>query len=247
MVNMNGIFVTVLIVGCLLATENVSSAILIKRQVGFTGSFSSISIDDSDAKFHADFASKAIAAKTNSQEKLVKLIKAETQEVNGINYKLNFEIAGPNAESRICEALVFTQPSTNTRKLIRSSCTKSTTAKEISKRQVLGVDTKDQTIKNDFAPTDVNHYTVQQMAKFATTTLSQKSTSGPITLVEILNAETKIYNADYKLTLKLKDSTSADPFTCEVIIIDEPWKASVPTTKLEKATCTGREALSFNE
>lgn len=222
-----------LIVGALLAIDGVSSAVLVKRQIGFTGGFSPARIDDKTVKEMADFATTAIAANTNSGPvKLIKLVKAETQVVSGTNYKLQLELAGTgaNAESRACEALVFNQPWTNTRKLIRSSCAPLTKSKT-SKRQIPG----------GFSEVDVNDDSVKEMAQFVTTSLSETSNSGPVTLIEVVKAETQVVaGKNYKLTLKFTDASNAEPYTCEAVIFDQSW---TKTRELLSSTCPTFKAV----
>lgn len=122
-------FNLLLIVGAFLIIDEVVSAPLQIDQHQEKGKliagFSLANINDNDVKVIADFATTAIAENTNSGPvKLVELVKAETQVVDGINYKLSLELVstGTDSKSLLCEAIVFDQPWTNTRKLTQSSC-----------------------------------------------------------------------------------------------------------------------------
>lgn len=93
------------------------------RQVGgLAGGFSPLDVDDVKVKEMAAFASSAISANTNSGPvTLIKVVKAQSQVVAGMNYKLTLELNG--AEGAIlCEVTVFDQSWTNTRKLSESKC-----------------------------------------------------------------------------------------------------------------------------
>nr|CAH0104200.1 unnamed protein product [Daphnia galeata] len=95
-----------------------------KRQVGgsVTGGYSPVDVNDAKVKEIASFASSAISANTNSGPvTLTKVVKAESQVVAGINFKLTLELNG--AEGAIlCEVIVFDQSWTQTRKLSESKC-----------------------------------------------------------------------------------------------------------------------------
>lgn len=93
------------------------------RQVGGSvGGYSPVDVNDAEVKEIASFASSAISANTNSGPvTLTKVVKAESQVVAGINFKLTLELNG--AEGAIlCEVIVFDQSWTQTRKLSESKC-----------------------------------------------------------------------------------------------------------------------------
>jgi hypothetical protein len=93
------------------------------RQVGvLSGGYSPVDVNDAKVKEIASFASSAISANTNSGPvTLTKVVKAESQVVAGINFKLTLELNG--AEGAIlCEVIVFDQSWTQTRKLSESKC-----------------------------------------------------------------------------------------------------------------------------
>ncbi len=108
----------------MLTIDSTTSAVISKRQIGFTGGFSPAKVDDATVKEMANFATTAVASNSNSGPvKLLKIVKAETQVVAGTNYKLNLELSsGANAAPLPCEVVIFDQPWTNTRKMIKSSC-----------------------------------------------------------------------------------------------------------------------------
>lgn len=229
-------FALLLIVGSILSIGSVNSARLSKRQIGFTGGFSPASVDDATVKEMADFATKAISSNTNSGPvKLVKLTKAETQVVAGTNYKLNMELVGTgaNAESRVCEAVIFDQPWTNTRKLIRSSCAP-LVSKKVNKRQYGG-----------YTEISIDDSTVKLMADFAALSLSKYTNAGPVQLVEIVHAETQVVSGqNYKLTINVSDeSNNKTPFTCKLTVFDQPW---TNTREMTEYFCPSREIASHS-
>ena len=89
---------------------------------GLNGGYSLVDVNDAKVKEIASFASSAISANTNSGPvTLTKVVKAESQVVAGINFKLTLELNG--AEGVIlCEVIVFDQSWTQTRKLSESKC-----------------------------------------------------------------------------------------------------------------------------
>ena len=117
--------VLVLVVSALM---KVDSAVISKRQIGFTGlagGFSPISVDDAEVKEMAAFATNAISANSNSGPvSLVQIVAAETQVVAGANYKLTLLLnTGANSAPQQCEVVVFDQSWTQTRELSESTCT----------------------------------------------------------------------------------------------------------------------------
>jgi hypothetical protein len=91
-----------------------------RRQVA--GGFSAISVDDEDVKKIAEFAVASINERENSKLKLVKITKAASQVVAGQNYKLNLELLQLDGKKRTCEAVIFDQSWTNTRRLTKINC-----------------------------------------------------------------------------------------------------------------------------
>jgi hypothetical protein len=93
------------------------------RQVGgITGGFSPLDLDDAEVKEMAAFASSAISANTNSGPlTLVKVLKARSQVVAGLNFELTLELKGAKG-AILCEVTMFDQSWTNTRKLTKSRC-----------------------------------------------------------------------------------------------------------------------------
>ncbi|XP_057377755.1 uncharacterized protein LOC130699429 [Daphnia carinata] len=208
-----------------LTVEGVS---ITKRQVGFVGGFSPAKVDDPDVLKMADFATTAVSASTNSGPvKLLKIVKAETQVVAGTNYKLNLELSsGANAAPLPCEVVIFDQPWTNTRKMIKSSCS----AKRKTTRQIPG----GSQLPGGFSPLDVSSKNVKEIASFATTAISANTNSGPATLVKVIKAESQVVaGTNFKLTMEL-DPVEGDNLLCEVVVFDQPW---TNTRKLSESKC----------
>lgn len=216
----------------LLAVLTVEGVSITKRQVGFVGGFSPAKVDDSDVLKMADFATTAVSASSNSGPlKLIKIVKAETQVVAGTNYKLNLELAntnaGENAAPIPCEVVIFDQPWTNTRKMIRSSCS----PKRKTTRQIPGGSS---TLPGGFASLDVNSKNVKEIASFATTAISANTNSGPVTLIKVIKAESQVVAGEnFKLTMEL-DPVEGDNILCEVVVFDQPW---TNTRKLSESKC----------
>jgi hypothetical protein len=90
-----------------------------------TGGFSTIDVDDAYIKEIADFATTAISANNNSGPvRLIRIIKAESQIVAGKNFKLTlkFNSAIDEADSLLCDVVVFDQSWSQTRQLKQSNC-----------------------------------------------------------------------------------------------------------------------------
>ena len=214
-----------------LMVASINAGVLVKRQIGFTGGFSPASIDDETIRKMADFATTEIIGNTKTGVNgFVKLVKAETQVVAGTNYKLTMEMSGATAAgNRLCEAVVFNQPWTGTIKLIRSECspigdaTRKTRQPSDAETAAVAPAEPPRTV-GGYSPADVKSDEVIQMADFATEILSKRSNSGPYKRVEIVTAETQVVaGTNYKMTLKFSDSSDAAPFTCDVVVFDQPW------------------------
>lgn len=229
----------VLVLMTVLALMNVDGAVISKRQIGFTGlagGFSSISVDDAKVKEMADFATSAVSAASNSgPASLVQIVKAETQVVAGTNYKLNL-LLKMGATSEPCEVVIFDQPWTNTRKLIKSSCTPSKRLTRQSPVQDTAlVGQTNFPIAGGFSPVSVDDAEVKEMAAFATNAISTKSNSGPASLVQVVKAESQVVaGANYKLTLLMNIGANSTPQQCEVVVFDQSW---TQTRQLIKSTC----------
>ncbi|KAI9555406.1 hypothetical protein GHT06_017921 [Daphnia sinensis] len=214
------------------AVLTVEGGSISKRQVGFVGGFSPAKVDDPDVLKMADFATTAVSASSNSGPlKLIKIVKAETQVVAGTNYKLNLELANTNAGANAapipCEVVIFDQPWTNTRKMIRSSCS----PKRKTTRQIPGGSSP---LTGGFSPLDVNSANVKEIASFATTAISANTNAGPATLAKVIKAESQVVaGTNFKLTIEV-DPVDGDNLLCEVIVFDQPW---TNTRKLSESKC----------
>lgn len=90
-----------------------------------TGGFSSTDVDDAYVKEIADFAIADMSVNSGSV-RLVRIVKADSQTVAGKNFKLILElnrvVEADDGEGLLCDAVIFDQPWTSTRKLSESSC-----------------------------------------------------------------------------------------------------------------------------
>ncbi|XP_057377754.1 uncharacterized protein LOC130699428 [Daphnia carinata] len=103
------------------------SASVTKSEAGFAEGFSTVNVDNVEVKKMADYAIKAISSSSKlGSIKLIRIVKAETQTVAGVNYKLNLELdytnTGENALPLPCEVVVFRQPLTDVRELRQLKC-----------------------------------------------------------------------------------------------------------------------------
>ncbi|EFX72230.1 hypothetical protein DAPPUDRAFT_110982 [Daphnia pulex] len=74
-----------------------------------------------------------------------------------------------------------------------------------------------------FMPMNVNNEQVREIAEFATSAISSKINSGPVTLVNIVMAESQtVAGKNYKLTLELEGS-QRDKHLCKILAFDQPW------------------------
>lgn len=198
-----------------------------KRQTGFgglAGGFSPIAVDDPTVKQMADFATTAVAAKSNSGSlKLVKIVSAETQVVAGKNYKMTLQLVD-GANSQSCQVVVFDQPWSNTRKLIRSECDAASSTRTVRQSFVTG----------GFSPLSVDAPEVKEIADFATTAVAANTNSGPLKLVKIVKAASQVVaGQNYKLSLEFIGSNS-ETLACDVTIFDQSWTS---TRKLTESKC----------
>lgn len=214
--------------------------------------YSPIDTNDAEVKEIARFANVAISGATNSGPlQLVNIIKAEVEVVAGKNYKLVLELDGSEGESDVCEVVVFDQPWTNTRILSKYNClpirTKSTaTDNEVrlneprlpaaelfsltdsslhNKREISGLVQSDTSPlpPGGFMPINVNDNEVKEIAEFASNAISARTNAGPITVVDIVMAESQVVaGKNYKLTLEL-DGSAGKKHLCEVLVFDQSW------------------------
>ena len=155
--------------------------------------------------------------------KLVKIVKAETQVVSGTNYKLNLELSGANSQVIPCEVVVFNQPWTNTRKMIRSSCTPKRTTRQIGAFPISG----------GYSPRDVDDVDVKEISSFATSAIAANTNSGPVYLTKVVRAESQVVaGRNFKLTLELNGAEGT--ILCNVVVFDQSW---TNTRRLSKSEC----------
>ncbi len=87
-----------------------------------SGGYKTIDVNDATVKEMAEFATSAIPEKMNSGPvTLIKIIKAKSQFVAGINFKLTLELDGVQGAIQ-CDVIVFYQRWSKTRKLTQSKC-----------------------------------------------------------------------------------------------------------------------------
>jgi hypothetical protein len=87
-----------------------------------SGGYKTIDVNDATVKEMAEFATSAMPEKMNSGPvTLIKIIKAKSQFVAGINFKLTLELDGVQGAIQ-CDVIVFYQRWSKTRKLTQSKC-----------------------------------------------------------------------------------------------------------------------------
>jgi hypothetical protein len=82
-------------------------------------------VNDPDVNEMAAFASSILTANSHPHLALIKILKAESQVVAGMNYKMALLLFASGPHSRywlLCDVIVFDQPWTNTRKLTECKC-----------------------------------------------------------------------------------------------------------------------------
>ena len=219
----------------------IDGATFSKRQIGFTGGFSPASVDDAEVKKMADFATTAISSNSNSGPvKLIKIVKAETQVVAGKNYKLNLELSSEgNAAPLPCEVVIFDQPWSNTRKMIKSSCTPK---KRITREKII----QELPIEGDFTTLKVDSVEAKTMADFATTAIMENTNSGPVRLTKIVQAKfQQVAGKNYELILELATvGGESAPILCEAVVFDQ---SSTNTRKLSQSKCAPIKRNSTTE
>jgi hypothetical protein len=224
------------------------------------GGFSSIDVNDPAVKEIATFATSTIASKKSKSgpTKLIKIVKAESENVAGINYKLTLELNQPLAidNSIICDVIVFDQTWTSTRILSESHCfpNKNPSVPQdddlglsgsapinnsaiLSKRHIPSVS---RPIGGGFYPTDVENPEVKEMAIFASKVLESKRNSGPTKVTKIVTAESQaVAGTNYKLTLEISQPIAVVEterfLLCKVVVFNQPW---TKTRILAEWNCT---------
>ncbi len=170
----------------------------------------------------AQFATEAISESSNSGPiSLLKVIKAATQVVSGVNYKLTIQLSGAET-TQTCEVVVYDQKWTKTRRLASVDCIPQTIpAVEIDEPKP-HLTLPKPVIAGGYKPADPNNEEIKKMAEFAATSISRKLNSGPLSLVKVVEAATQVVSGvNYKLKIEL--SGAEDTLTCEVVVYDQSW------------------------
>ncbi|KAI9556895.1 hypothetical protein GHT06_016689 [Daphnia sinensis] len=213
----------------------------------FAGGYSSVDVEDDLVKEMANFATTALSENSNSEPlALIKIVKAESQVVAGKNFKLILELDNvrhvSEYENLVCEVVVFDQPWTSTRQLRKSNCLPTRVIHSWTKTRELAesnspnemtpvveevvVETRAPTV-GGYSPIDVKHPDVKEMADFATTSISESSNSGPLVLLNIVEAEVQVVaGQNFKLTLELGsaiDGATGANLVCKVVVFDQSW------------------------
>lgn len=225
----------------IVSTLTIDGAAISKRQIGFVGGFSPASVEDAEVKEMADFATTAISDNSNSGPvKLIRIVKAETQVVAGMNYKLNLELSSEiNASPLPCEVVIFDQPWSNTRKMIKSSCSPSKRITRENAAAEVRPDNAKLPIDGGFTPLEVNSDEVKTIADFATTAIMENTNSGPVRLTKIIDAKfQQVAGKNYELVLQLAtvvNGGESESLLCEVNVFDQSW---TKTRKLSQSKCS---------
>ena len=200
------------------------------EMIGISGGFREAEIDGDDIKEMAEFAASSLSSSINfvGSIRLVKIIKAQTQDVVGVVYDLIIQVAtvinGADSGLFVCEINVFEKKSTKTRRLSKSKCT------PISGNSDIDVVTPEKPPLNiipsydDLLPTLVEGEDVKVITTFVMFSLIRKM--GILNLVNIIKAEKRQVENEaesYKLILELLKKSDSSVQTCEVIV-DGQWK-----------------------
>lgn len=190
-----------------------------KRQRQLSGGYSKADVKDFNVQEMAKFATSMISQSSNEGDlSLVKVSSASRQIVSGVNYKLTLKLRSATG-TQTCHVVVYDQSWTKTRKLTSFDCKnpvtgartnrqlpKTKTRRPISrpivplppppspptKSQELSVEPPPHCQAGGYCPVDPNEKAVKEMAAFATTTLSQSSNSGPLTLTQVKSAARQV-------------------------------------------------------
>lgn len=220
------------------------------------GGYSSADVDDALVKEMANFAANAISESNNSAPlALIKIVKAESQVVAGRNFKLILELNDVRhtneEENLVCEVIIFDQSWTNTRQMSKSNCLPTRvihswtqTRKQVESTgpvEIAPVVEETETpllIVGGYSPIDVNDANVKEMADFATVSISESNNSGPLVLLNIVEAEKKtVAGQNFKLTLELGsaiDGVKGANLVCKVIVFDQSW---TNTRQVSESNC----------
>ena len=117
--------VLIAIVGMLITYSAVVDAEPRRKEIVDDG-YIAANVNDQTVKDIAAFATAALSKSQKSgQLKLIQIVKAETQVVSGLNFKLTLNLATVSPyypKSLICRVVVFERSWTKTRKVLQSIC-----------------------------------------------------------------------------------------------------------------------------
>ena len=101
-----------------------SSSMGRKKRLTFTASFTPKYVNSDDVKDIAHFAEASLSSSENKGPlSLVKIVSAQTQVMNGLNYKLVLELIQKiDYKPLTCEVVVFDQSWIKNRQMIQSKC-----------------------------------------------------------------------------------------------------------------------------
>ena len=190
----------------------------------------------------AVFATSAISQAENGPSSgplnLLQIISAASQVVSGSNYRLTIRLGGTE-ESHTCEAIVYDQPWTSTRKLISFNCTaEEGAAKPVLVTEPALVDAPgpvteiadleepsvDEAVDQEGAYLDINpeEEEVKDVAEFAVRLLGLTMDTTELTLLKITSATKQMTGGfNYKLGLEVLDDSGA-MMNCDVVVYDHP-------------------------
>ena len=234
------------------------------------GGYSPADPNDHTIKEMASFAASAITEATNEGPfKLAKITSASKQIVSGVNYKLTIEMDVADAKQS-CNVIVYDQSWTKTRKLTSFECKDPQSGISRKSRQRISTKSRRPIVRPNtselsvlppqhcspggYCPVDPNEKAVQEMASFATTSLSRLTNAGPLTLFKVRSAARQVV-AGFNYQLELEFNGANGPLVCNVTVFDQAWtstreisKSECPTPAVkaesaDSATATGRPSL----
>lgn len=207
------------------------------------GGYRPISPDDPSVQEMAQFATTTLSEALNAGPlTLIRVLSAATQTVSGTNFKMVLQLSGRDG-GQTCEVIVFDQSWTQTRRVTTTKCSQNPksapsdaqeeSATEVAEEVEIPLVTAKPPKPGKYKTEDPNDASVQEMAQFATSAISQSSNAGPLSLLQVIKASTQVVSGvNYKLTIQLSAGDGTQ--TCEVVVFDQEW---TKTRELSSSNC----------
>ena len=171
------------------------------------------------------------SSKAANQYKLVKIVKAETQDLRGKNYIISMKLSDPFVEKFDCQVVIFDHENENVARILQLVCPSKGTSKSTPylSSSPANATSVDETMSLGFQS---GNYKYKEMVECTLAFLNRKSRatdpdSLPYEIVEIVEGEEQIYTANsdqtYRMTLTVLHGANPQPLTCDVALTKIPW------------------------